>query len=289
MKLLFWLALLSSLSWSALAESSSPGEKAIAFEAPASLMIREIRYDGQLTDDEARFFVDIEAEATGKGESSVKLFEGEVALLPPKLSDQLKVVRDGNRYFLTAKHPGKFKFKLELVAKIQRAEPWNPIPFTGPIAAIASVNAQADGARMEVQKLEAQLRNVQARNLIQAQQEFSLNNASVPGIQVQQTLTGQNPVQYDDAAAEAQWTKLAQAQEVAAAKVQPLHVNLPLRGLRHAFTQVLQTEPNNVPMTIQLSAVNSKTGTWLKRVGMGLVGFLVLWGLVAVMAARKHE
>jgi len=112
MKLLFWLALLSSLSWSALAESSSPGEKAIAFEAPASLMIREIRYDGQLTDDEARFFVDIEAEATGKGESSVKLFEGEVALLPPKLSDQLKVVRDGNRYFLTAKHPGKFKFKL---------------------------------------------------------------------------------------------------------------------------------------------------------------------------------
>jgi len=125
--------------------------------------------------------------------------------------------------------------------------------------------------------------------LIQAQQEFSLNNASVPGIQVQQTLTGQNPVQYDDAAAEAQWTKLAQAQEVAAAKVQPLHVNLPLRGLRHAFTQVLQTEPNNVPMTIQLSAVNSKTSTWLKRVGMGLVGFLVLWGLVAVMAARKHE
>jgi hypothetical protein len=131
------------------------------------------------------------------------------------------------------------------------------------------------------------LRNVQAGNLIQAQQDFSLNNSIVPGAQPQQTFTGQNPVQYDAAAAEAQWTKLAQAQEVAAAKVQPLHVNLPLRGLRYAFTQVLQTEENK-PMTIQLSAANTKTGNWLKRVGMGLAGFLVLWGMVAVVAARSR-
>jgi hypothetical protein len=140
----------------------------------------------------------------------------------------------------------------------------------------------------EVEKLEAQLRNVQAGNLIQAQQEFSANNSIAPGVQLQQSVASQNPVQYDNAAAEAQWTKLAQAQEVAAAKVQPLHVNLPLRGLRYAFTQVLQTEENK-PMTIELSAANTKTGNWLKRVGMGLAGFLALWGMVAVVAARKNE
>ncbi|MBE0541174.1 MAG: type II secretion system protein [Verrucomicrobia bacterium] len=119
----------------------------------AVLSLREVRYDADLTDDEARFIVDLEAEATGKGESSLQLFEGDVALLPPKLSDQLKIVREGNRYQLIAAHPGKFKFKLELVARIHRAEPWNQISFTGPSAAIASVNAQASGAGMEVQLL----------------------------------------------------------------------------------------------------------------------------------------
>ena len=81
--------------------------------------------------------------------------------------------------------------------------------------------------------------------------------------------------------------QLAQAQEIAVAKVQPLHVNLPLRGLRYAFTQVLQTEVNK-PMTIHLSASNTKTGHWLGRIGMGLVGFLALWAVVAVVAARKR-
>jgi len=64
--------------------------------------------------------------------------------------------------------------------------------------------------------------------------------------------------------------------------------SLPLRGLRYAFTQVLQTEENK-PMTIELSAANTKTGNWLKRAGMGVAGFLVLWGLVAVVAVRKQS
>jgi hypothetical protein len=45
--------------------------------------------------------------------------------------------------------------------------------------------------------------------------------------------------------------KLQQAQEIVTAKVQPLRVNLPVRGQRFAFTQVLQTESGR-PMTIQL-------------------------------------
>ena len=142
----------------------------------------------------------------------------------------------------------------------------------------------------QVQKLEQQLRNAQASNLINAQQAFTLNNGVAPAEQQPQLLAGRGQVsaQYDNAAAEAQWTKLAQAQEVAVAKVQPLHVNLPLRGLRYAFTQVLQTEINK-PLTVQLSVANTKTGNWLTRIGLGLVGFVALWGVVAVVVARKQR
>ena len=106
------------------------------------LAFREIHYDGTLADEEARFTLDIDAEATAR-ESSALLLEGDVAVLPAKLPDALKIVREGNRYLLVASRPGHFQFKLEVVAKIQREEPWNEISFTGPAATIASVTAQA--------------------------------------------------------------------------------------------------------------------------------------------------
>jgi prepilin-type processing-associated H-X9-DG protein len=121
------------------------------------LVFREIRYDGKLADEEARFTLDIDVEATNQGESSAQLLEGDVAILPGKLPDQLKIVREGNRYVLVASHPGQFKFKLEIVAKIQRAEPWNQVSFSGPTATIASVTAQAAGSGMEVQLLNGTL------------------------------------------------------------------------------------------------------------------------------------
>ena len=138
---------------------------------------------------------------------------------------------------------------------------------------------------VQVKQLEQQLRSAQAENLINAQQAFSVANAGAPMGPSSQTLAG---AQYDNAAAEAQWTKLAQAQEVAIARVQPLHVNLPLRGLRYSFTQVLQTEINK-PMTIHLSAANAKTGNWLTRIGLGLAGFLALWAVVAVVSVRRQH
>src|SRR5437867_971523 len=95
------------LSVAAASAASSPAPVVSSNE----FLLREIRYAGKLSDDEARFVVEIDAEATGKGEASLKLFEGNVALLPAKLPDQLRIVRDGNRYFLTATRPGRFKFK----------------------------------------------------------------------------------------------------------------------------------------------------------------------------------
>ncbi len=155
MKSMAWLVALVVLSANAVADSPAlvASSKKMAPPPTAILSVREARYDGKLSDNEARFVVDIDAESIGKGEATAKLFEGDVAVLAPKLSDQLRIVREGNRYLLTATHPGRFKFKLELVAKIQRAEPWNQISFAGPSVAIASVTAQASGAGMEVQLL----------------------------------------------------------------------------------------------------------------------------------------
>jgi len=121
----------------------------------AALDIREIRYDGKLSDDEARFTLNINAESTGA--SIATLLEGDVAVLPAKLPDSLKIVREGNRYILIAAHSGHFKFQLYVVAKIQSIEPWNQISFTGPVATIASVTAQAAGADTEIQLLNGTL------------------------------------------------------------------------------------------------------------------------------------
>jgi hypothetical protein len=138
----------------------------------------------------------------------------------------------------------------------------------------------------ETKKLEKDINSAQGSNLINAQNNFTLNNtrAGVGG-EVQTAVTEQRLSNYDKAAAEAQWMKLQQAQELAVAQVQPIHVNLPTRGLRHAFTQVLQTEPNKA-MTIKLEAANEKTVNWPKRVGAGGAAFLALWILSALLANR---
>ena len=76
---------------------------------------------------------------------------------------------------------------------------------------------------------------------------------------------------------------MQQAQEIVTAKVQPLRVNLPVRGQRFAFTQVLQTESGR-PMTIQFFAASTKAVSWPIRIFTGVVAFLALWGLVTILS-----
>ncbi len=146
------LALSACLLGSFAAAGKSPAP------APAAtLAVREIHYTAKLADDEARFTLDIDAEAAGAGESSLKLLEGDVAVLPPQLPDALKIIREQNRYRLVAPHAGHFKFSLTVVAKIAHDEPWNQVSFTGPAATIAAVTAQAAGTNTEVQLLNGTL------------------------------------------------------------------------------------------------------------------------------------
>src|SRR5580692_8475213 len=91
--------------------SHAADSQAPMIPAPTGLTINEVYYDGQLSGDEARFTLNLDAIAANKGENSVPLLEGDVAVLPSQLPDNLKIVRDGSRYLLMSSHPGEFKFK----------------------------------------------------------------------------------------------------------------------------------------------------------------------------------
>src|SRR5439155_6890746 len=125
--------------------------------SPAELIVHRVTYDARVTDEEARFLVAIDAESLGKQEAALTLFEGELALLPCKLPGPLRIERDADQYRLLISKPGRYQFKLELVAKVKHAEPWNQVLFKGPPAAIASVTAQATGADVDLQLLSGTL------------------------------------------------------------------------------------------------------------------------------------
>jgi len=139
----------------------------------------------------------------------------------------------------------------------------------------------------ETRQLEADLRRAQGNNLIEAQNSFSLSNGGNWN-QIQQSGTNTQALRYDAAAAEAQWTKLQQAQDLGTLNVQPIRVNLPTRGQRHGFTQVLQTETGK-PLTIRMMATNTRTISWPKRITGPLAGFLVLWFMVSLLKRRANQ
>ncbi|MGD1084446.1 MAG: hypothetical protein ABSA47_06790, partial [Verrucomicrobiota bacterium] len=137
--------------------TSPPKLAALSAAKPASgftnLVIREIRYDGRVSENEARFTADLEAESFTTNEVSVPLFEGDVAVAAKALPAGMRVTRSGNAYSLWADAPGTHHLTLEVIAKITRAEPWNQIDFQGPPSAIASIRAQAAGEGVEMQLL----------------------------------------------------------------------------------------------------------------------------------------
>ncbi|HUA67398.1 MAG TPA: hypothetical protein VMA13_02515, partial [Candidatus Saccharimonadales bacterium] len=140
------------------------GQSAPMIPAANGLTIREVHYDGNLTADEARFTLDMDAMACNKGENFAPLLQGDVAVLPSELPDHLKIIRNGDIYILTAPHAGEYKFKLSIVAKIQRDDQWNRVSFIGPAATIASVSARAAGMDTAIQLLNGTLLNASKSN-----------------------------------------------------------------------------------------------------------------------------
>jgi hypothetical protein len=165
---------------------------------------------------------------------------------------------------------------------------------------------QAEGR--ELKELEQDVRRAQSSNLISAQNSYFLDNAGRIGdqqaLQLQQGQVIANELgqqqqampqavqarnlylNYDENVASLQWDKLEKAQQVAVAKVAPLHVNLPTRGIRYSFSQVLQTELRK-SMTIRLVAQNTKVPSWTTRFFLAVIGFAVLWAIVAALSRRR--
>lgn len=126
----------------------------------------------------------------------------------------------------------------------------------------------------EVKQLKEELSRLQSSNLLQAQNEFVFSNSGRQAGQVADpAAAAQN---YTSEAAAQQVAVVQKAQAVTVSRVQPLRVNLPTRGIRHSFTQVLQTEGRR-PLTVRFEASNNRRMGWLKPLAMAALGFIVLW------------
>jgi hypothetical protein len=121
---------------------------------------------------------------------------------------------------------------------------------------------------------------LQANNLLQQNRVY--NNGNV-------VLAQQSAKSEEAAVALQQWSKLAQSQQVAVARVRPLRVNLPTRGLHHGFTQVLQTQVDK-PLSIQFTAANTRSGGLFRDMFDGLLLLILLWAVVKfLLALRPRE
>jgi hypothetical protein len=161
------------------------------------------------------------------------------------------------------------------------------------------------GAADELRQLEADVSRAQTSQLLESQRAYTYSNlgrlgaaeAGTPpmdermmrryGLLPEGRGTGERAVEpqavlLDDAkVAERQVAQLQKAQAVAEAVVAPLRANLPTRGLRYSFVQVLQTEPDN-PLTIRMHARNERVRGWFARLMSWGGGFLALWVVAAV-------
>ncbi|MCI0351918.1 MAG: hypothetical protein L0Z53_21060, partial [Acidobacteriales bacterium] len=152
------------------------------------------------------------------------------------------------------------------------------------------LNSNVDGdAQRELEGLQKELGKVQSSNLLQAQRSYASENRARFGVDDRFAQKPQSEVllRQEEEAAEQQWRALQRAQAVSATQVQPLRVNLPTRGLRHSFTQVLQTEVQK-PLTIQFEARSTETVGWFKRALWSIAGFAALWIFVAILDARRR-
>jgi hypothetical protein len=153
--------------------------------------------------------------------------------------------------------------------------------------------ARRSGAVAETDEFKAlakDIREAQSSNLLKAQKEVFANNAAFfrqDGAAHEQQPDVQ--LQLDDKSAQQQWERLQKAQEVTTTSVRPLRVNLPTRGLRHAFSQVLQTEVGR-PMLVSFVAANAKAASWPLRLVLFCAGFVALWSVVNwALGQRKSE
>lgn len=146
----------------------------------------------------------------------------------------------------------------------------------------------------DFKNIEQQMRQSQGLNIISngalIDQNGSISGTVQLGGQLdvsQAAVPQQQAARVDNDAAAKQYDKLQQAQEMGVARVSPLRVNLPTHGVKHVFTQVLQTDLAR-PMTIRFDALNTRAIGWPIKAGIGVVAFGVLW-LATTLTMRRRR
>ena len=138
---------------------------------------------------------------------------------------------------------------------------------------LRSGNVRDAETSRELKQLETEFNRVQSSNFINGQNSFSAQNPLGNG---EAPVADNRNNDYDARVAEQQVEQLRKAQAVAVTRVQPLRVTLPTRGIRHTFSQVLQTGVDK-PLTVTLRAKSTREMGWFARIGLWVGGFLALW------------
>ncbi|MBC8324664.1 MAG: toxin-antitoxin system YwqK family antitoxin [Verrucomicrobia subdivision 3 bacterium] len=117
------------------------------------VIVHEIRYTGQLTDDAASFTAALKIESTNTVATALTLFQGELAIIDPKLPSGLRLGRIQDGYQLIVEKPGQYNLSLSLLPRITKKDPLRQIDFTGPPATIAALTAAVAGNGQELELL----------------------------------------------------------------------------------------------------------------------------------------
>jgi hypothetical protein len=124
-----------------------------ATTGPTNLVFGSIHYEGRVGMGEARFHVTLDVTAPTTNAVSAVLFEGDLALLEPRMPEGWRIVKQGRQFILCAAAAGRNLLEFELVARVHRENSWEQVGFRGPEAAIATVTVEPKVPDIEVQLL----------------------------------------------------------------------------------------------------------------------------------------
>lgn len=139
--------------WAAIQAGAGTTKTTHPVEEPR-LVFHEVRYDARLGPAGARFIADLDVEELGRGVAQTGLFAGDVAMVPPiKLPTGFRIIRVGDEYRLVCERPGRARFRLEFVARVESVDRTNHVQFIGPCSAITAITAEAPGTDVELELL----------------------------------------------------------------------------------------------------------------------------------------
>lgn len=145
---------------------------------------------------------------------------------------------------------------------------------------VANNNSRED---LALKELKDAVNAAQSSNLIEAQQDYAYSNND----RLSQDKRAKS-FAYDTSVARQQVAQLNRAQAVVTTHVSPLHVNLPTRGLRFNFSQVLQTQPGEA-LTVTFQARNERNpGVFRSIIGWTLA-LGTLWLTSILVLALRPE